>query len=223
MARGDRARTAAVVAAPVALAFGLAWLTGLAYRVDFPPNPAVPVDGATEPPVDLAAVQRAWPQGVGGRMAHARLNGFLQEVSTGQVALAAVPAVAVAAPATQLDLGTRLAAANPDKGRAFARVCGACHSFEQGGQNRIGPNLWGIVGRPIGRHPGFSYSPVLASEKRAWSYEALDSYLTNPARALPGNRMSFSGIRNAQDRANILAYLGTLGPQPLPYPAPKPL
>jgi len=211
-------RIAAIGAAPVAVIFALAWFSGLIYRVDYPGNPAVALSGVDEPPVDLAAVQRSWPSGVDGGMDHARLAGFMQRIDTVKVTAAA------ATPTKRepdLDIGTRLARADLEAGRLGTRVCASCHTFERGGPNRVGPNLWGVVGRQVGSEPGFSYSRAFATHGGVWSYEELDRYLTSPARAIPGNKMSFAGIRKQQDRANVIAYLGSLSATPMPYPAPK--
>lgn len=219
MVRPDRMRIAAVIAAPVAVVLALTWFSRLAVRADYPETPAVPVAEQDAPSIDLAAVQRSWPAGVDGRLEKARLEGFMRNIEAAPVVAASVPAKV--APQPQLDLGTRLARADLAKGQAAARACAACHDFAQGGPNRVGPNLWGVVGRKIGSHPGFAYSTAVASHPGNWTYEELDAYLTSPSRAMPGNKMAFPGIRNAQDRANVIAYLGSLDARPLPYPPPQ--
>lgn len=219
MARPDRMRIAAVIAAPVAVVLALTWFSRLAIRADYPETPAVPIAAEDAPAIDLAAVQRSWPAGVDNRLEKARLEGFMRNIEAAPVVAASAPAKV--APQPQLDLGTRLARADLAKGQAATRACAACHDFAQGGPNRVGPNLWGIVGRKIGGHPGFAYSTVVASQPGGWTYEELDDYLTSPSRALPGNKMAFPGIRNAQDRANLIAYLGTLSARPLAYPPPQ--
>jgi cytochrome c len=114
----------------------------------------------------------------------------------------------------------RLAAADAQKGRQTAQVCTSCHSFDQG-QDRIGPSLWGVVGRNVASRATFTYSSAFRAQTGSWSYERLDHYLTSPAKAIPGNKMGFAGLRRAEDRANVLAFLRTLSASPVPFPKPE--
>jgi len=126
-----------------------------------------------------------------------------------------------AAPA--VDLGTLLASADPKAGEAAARKCTGCHNFAQGAGNKQGPELYGVVGRPIGTHEGFAYSDGMLEHKAkgdVWSYENLNAFLTSPKGFTPGTKMSFPGIKDDKERANVLAYLSTLEATPLPFPAP---
>ncbi|MCC7282533.1 MAG: cytochrome c family protein, partial [Acetobacteraceae bacterium] len=117
-------------------------------------------------------------------------------------------------------LGARLAAADPDKGKAvFNRVCGICHTANEGGPTRIGPNLWNIVGRQHSSVAGFSYSPVMKGKTGPWTYEDLNAWLANPARFAPGNRMGV-GLADAKQRADVIAYLRSMSNDPKPFPAP---
>jgi cytochrome c len=117
----------------------------------------------------------------------------------------AAPGAAPAPPAA--DLATLMAAADPDKGRVLFLQCRACHSLEQGGMNKVGPNLWGFFGRKAGQAEGFDYSEAVKNSAIIWSAETLDAWLARPSEFLPGNRMVFVGIRRPEDRANLIAFL----------------
>lgn len=122
----------------------------------------------------------------------------------------------------EVPLGVLLASASAENGAAAVRKCQSCHTFEQGGPNKQGPNLFGIVGRLIGSHPDFAYSePFLAlnAEGRNWTYEELDPFIANPKAHIPGTKMNFAGVRTGEERADILAYLQTLAAEPVPFPA----
>lgn len=116
-------------------------------------------------------------------------------------------APAAAAPAAEADIATRLAAADPEKGKVLFLQCRACHSLEQGGMNKVGPNLWGVFGRKAGLAEGFDYSDAVRNSAIVWTAEALDAWLARPSEFLPGNRMVFVGIRKPEDRANLIAYV----------------
>jgi cytochrome c len=118
--------------------------------------------------------------------------------------LAAAALLAPAVPAAAQD-----AAAGQ---RVFAQ-CRACHTPDQGGRNGVGPNLWGIVGKQAGQREGFRYSAnmqELAGGGLTWTTENLDKYLNNPKDLVPRGSMAFAGVRNPEQRANLIAYLETL-------------
>ena len=118
-------------------------------------------------------------------------------------------------------LGKLLASADAKKGEAVSKNCASCHDFTKDGPNKTGPNLWGIVGRDPGSHPGFTYSAGMEAMKgKPWSYEQLFDYIKDPKAVVPGNKMAFGGIKKDGDRANLLAYLQTLSDKPVPFPAP---
>jgi len=128
-------------------------------------------------------------------------------------------ATAEAAPA--VSLATLLASADATAGAAAVKKCQSCHDFSEGGPNKTGPNLFGVVGRPIGSHEGYTYSAGMEEHHAkgdVWSYENLNAFLTNPKGFTPGTKMSYSGDKDDKDRANILAYLQTLSANPVPFP-----
>lgn len=99
------------------------------------------------------------------------------------------------------------ASASRSRGERQAMLCKACHSLEQGGPNMIGPALWGFIGRKAGTRPGFEYSAVLRNADFVWTPRALDAWLAQPGRFMPGNRMTFAGVQDADDRTNLIAYV----------------
>ncbi len=115
-----------------------------------------------------------------------------------------------------------LASVTPDDGAGQVRACAACHTFDQGGANGVGPNLWDIVGGPMAHLADFNYSETLASRGAAgdvWTFESLNAFLEAPASYIPGTTMSYAGLRDAEDRAAVIVYLNSLSDSPLPLPA----
>lgn len=119
-----------------------------------------------------------------------------------------------------LSLAALLAEADAARGERAARKCAACHTFDEGGAARIGPNLYGIIGANHAHIAGFAYSSAMKEKSgEPWNFEELDHFIENPRGYMPGTIMSFVGIKKAQERADLLVYLNSLGSnQPLPEP-----
>jgi cytochrome c len=129
-----------------------------------------------------------------------------------------------AAPAQEEPIEKLLANASPEKGENSAKKCQACHTFNKGEPNRVGPNLYGAVGRPKASVPGFNYSAALKAKGGNWTIEELDKFLVNPKGFVPGTAMSFAGLPRGGERADIIAFLNSKSdhPQPLPKAAEAP-
>jgi len=115
-------------------------------------------------------------------------------------------------------LEQRLASASTERGQAATKPCEVCHTFEKGGQNRVGPNLWGVVDRDRASEQGFNYSAAMKSKGGKWTFEELDKFLANPRRDIPGTAMTFAGIERGRQRADVIDYLRTLSDNPVPLP-----
>lgn len=121
-------------------------------------------------------------------------------------------------------LAVLLASADATAGQSAIKRCVSCHQFSADGKNGTGPLLYGVVGRPEGSHEGFAYSAALEAHNAAggiWTYENLNHFLTSPKTYAPGTKMTFAGVKDPVERANILAYLQTLSDSPVPFPAPE--
>jgi cytochrome c len=141
------------------------------------------------------------------------------------IAVAADLAGGVAEPAdVPPDWGTVLKTADVSAGEAKTQVCKSCHMFDAAGTNNIGPGLWGVLGRQPGSHPGFAYSSAMIAfgkKQPIWDYQHIYEFIKGPQAYIDGTKMSYVGMKNPQDRINIIAYLHTLG-STLPVPAPNP-
>jgi cytochrome c len=112
-----------------------------------------------------------------------------------------------------------LASADPAKGEQVFKKCAACHNADKGGPNALGPNLWGVIGEPIAQgRGGFPFSDALKSVGGAWNFENMSAWLHSPKKFAPGTKMTFAGLSDPQDRANVIAFLNqhSDSPQPLP-------
>jgi cytochrome c len=124
---------------------------------------------------------------------------------------------AAAAPSEPIE--KLLQTASAEKGQAAAKVCQTCHTFEKNGPNRVGPNLYGIVGDHRGEgRGGFNFSAAMKAKGGTWTYDDLNKFLTNPKAFIPGTAMGFAGIQKDSQRADVIAYLRTLSDKPEPLP-----
>ena len=116
----------------------------------------------------------------------------------------------------QEDLPALLAKADVSRGQMDAQKCAVCHTFDKGGKPLVGPNLWGVVGRPRASEPGFNYSPAMKEKGGTWTVPDLMQFIANPKAFVPGTAMTFAGIPRAAERADIVAYLNSLSDNPAP-------
>ncbi len=124
-----------------------------------------------------------------------------------------------AAAVIEVSLAELLMNASASSGQRVAKKCAACHTFDQGGANKTGPNLWNIVGRAAASYDGFGYSPAMKASGLTWDFETLNTYLTKPKDLVPKTAMSFAGLKKAKDRANLLAWIREKADTPTDFPA----
>ncbi|HYA07678.1 MAG TPA: cytochrome c family protein [Xanthobacteraceae bacterium] len=124
---------------------------------------------------------------------------------------------APAAPA-EVPIATLLASASAERGAQVAKQCQACHNFQEGQGPKVGPDLYGVVGRPIAAVSGFNYSAALNGKQGKWDFDTLNAWLTKPSAFAPGTAMTFAGLTNDKQRADVIAYLDSLSANPVPLP-----
>ena len=113
-----------------------------------------------------------------------------------------------------------LATADAAAGEQVFKKCTACHNADKGGSNALGPNLYGVMGEGIGKgHAGYAFSPALAGVGGTWTWDTMSAWLASPKKFAPGTKMTFAGLSNPQDRANVIAFLNARSDAPMPLPA----
>ena len=125
-----------------------------------------------------------------------------------------------AAGAPQVPFANLLAKASAEKGKGVAKKCAACHTFNQGGANKIGPNLYGTLGRALGSAGGFAYSEALKAKGGTWGYDTLNQFLASPKAYIKGTKMAFTGVKKDDQRADLILYLREQGDNKPPLPTP---
>lgn len=153
---------------------------------------------------------------VSGFMSEGLYSGGHEEAKRGYTIEGAETADAGSAtPAAEekpVDIAEFMKTADLKAGEQQIKKCTACHTFDKGGKNGVGPNNWALVGADFAHTPGYNYSDALKAlhGKKKWGPQELSDFLANPKKYIPGNKMAFAGIKNPQDRANLIAYLSTL-------------
>ncbi len=112
-----------------------------------------------------------------------------------------------------------LATADAAAGEQVFKKCTACHNADPGGANALGPGLYGVMGNPVAAHPGFAFSDALKSKGGTWDWDTMSAWLASPKKFAPGTKMTFAGLSNPQDRANVMLFLNSRDTSPLPVPA----
>lgn len=121
--------------------------------------------------------------------------------------------------AKEVPFATLLAQSDVERGAKAAKKCAACHNFEEGAGAKIGPDLYHVVGREVASAPGFAYSQAMKDHGGTWTFEELNHFITDPRGYIPGTAMSFAGIKKPQERADVVAYLNSLGTN-MAFPEP---
>jgi cytochrome c len=135
------------------------------------------------------------------------------------------PAAGEAAPAAEVvPIAQLLAKADAAAGATVFKKCQSCHSIEKGGPNKVGPDLWGVVDRPVASHEGFAYSAAMKDFSKGgqekWTFDHLNHFLAAPKAYVKGTAMGFAGLKNDTERANLIAYIREQADSPVPLPDP---
>tara|TARA_Y100001936_G_scaffold253771_1_gene320815 strand:+ start:617 stop:1156 length:540 start_codon:yes stop_codon:yes gene_type:complete len=118
----------------------------------------------------------------------------------------------------KIDISALLAMGSVEHGEKVFKKCSACHVVNKGGENKIGPVLYGVLGRKVGSVESYKYSKALANYDKAWTFEEMNGYLIKPQKHIKGTKMAFAGLRKEKDRASVILYLNKNSDNPLPLP-----
>ncbi len=187
---------------PDAAAIEAATKTAEAAPAEAAPAEAAPAEGTAAAPAETAPAATAATTNEPATAEESSTAGATQQAAASGSGIAAL-----------------LATADPAAGQKIAAKCKACHNFDKGGANKIGPNLWDIVGAKHAHRDDFKYSEAMtAMHDKVWDYNELDTYLTSPKTYAPGTKMIFPGLKKPEERANLIAWLRTLSDSPKPLP-----
>ena len=150
-------------------------------------------------------------------------NALVRPKAVGEATAVAVkapekPAAEAKTEEPPVQIASLLPTADIKVGEKVFKKCRACHTVDKGGANKVGPNLWNIVNRELGKGEGFSYSKALLEKGGTWTYESLNAFFLRPKAHIPGTKMAFAGLKKPKDRAAVIAYLRSLSDSPAPLP-----
>ena len=147
---------------------------------------------------------------------HSSKNSYPIEVPEGAITEASAVA---SAPIKIVPILAMIANADIDAGKKLSKKCAACHSFNAGGPNKVGPNLWNVLNREMGQVDGYKYSKALMAFGGKWDYSSLNQFLLKPKEYMKGTKMNYAGLKKEKDRANILLWLRSLADTPANLPS----
>ena len=119
---------------------------------------------------------------------------------------------------SNIDIKAFFALGSVDHGKTVFKKCAACHSISKGGSNKIGPALWGVIGRKVGSIDDYKYSKAMSAFGKNWDFEEINTFLIKPKDYVKGTKMAYAGLKNEKDRASIILYLNEQSDSPLPLP-----
>ena len=135
-----------------------------------------------------------------------------------EVEVVAVSSSSTTSTSSEVDIKALMAMGDLDHGKKVFKKCAACHSINQGGGNKIGPKLWGVMFRPVGAVTDYKYSKALTSYGKEWSWEEMNGFLIKPSKWIKNNKMGFAGLKKERDRASVILYLNQNSDNPKELP-----